>query len=180
MGLHFVLCSMEKSEKHSHSEWTGLHFILWSRVIFIYFQFLRKCFKDANVSAIIQNPMAKPVGFLSRESRATLTSGLANTRHPSTTLYCKNICSSWMIMHEFILYSAIVNKWQKMGWEQIRIYDIVVTTLRVCVPLLLIEWEGTGQESRGLGGRVRRLHARSNHALWLIVLICFIGLNSYN
>ena len=45
-----------------------------------------------------------------REPRATLTSGLANTRHPSTTLCCKNTCSSWMIMHEFILYSAIVTR----------------------------------------------------------------------
>ena len=34
---------------------------------------------------LIQNQMEKPVGFLSREPRATLTSGLANTRHPSTT-----------------------------------------------------------------------------------------------
>ena len=90
MGLHFVLCSMEKSEKHSHSECIGYFYL------FIYFQFLRRCFKDANVSAIIQNPMAKPVVFLSRESRATLTSGLANISHPSTTLYCKNTCSSWM------------------------------------------------------------------------------------
>ena len=54
--------------------------------LFIYFQFLRRCFKDANFSAIIQNQMEKPVGFLSREPRATLTSGLANTRHPSTTI----------------------------------------------------------------------------------------------
>ena len=108
MGLHFVLCSMEKSEKHSHSECIGLHFVLWSTVIFICFQFLRRCFKDANFSAIIQNSMEKPVGFFSTEPRATLTSGLANIRHPSTTLYCKNTGSSWMIMHEFILYSAIV------------------------------------------------------------------------
>ena len=35
--------------------------------------------------------MAKPVGFLSRESRATLTSGLANIRHPSTTLLYKHM-----------------------------------------------------------------------------------------
>ena len=83
MGLHFVLCSMEKSEKHSHSECIGLHFVLWSTVIFIYFQFLRRCFKDANFSALIQNQMEKPVGFLSRETRATLTSGLANMHHPS-------------------------------------------------------------------------------------------------
>ena len=76
--------------------------------LFIYFQFLRRCFKDANFSAIIQNPMEKPVGFLSREPRATLTSGLANIRHPSTTLYCNNTCWSWMIMNEFILYSALV------------------------------------------------------------------------
>ena len=34
----------------------------------------------------------------------------------------------------------------------------VVTTLWVCVPLLLIEWEGTGYESRGLGGLFMRLH----------------------
>ena len=70
--------------------------------LFIYFQFLWRCFKYANSSAIIQNPMEKPVGFLSREPRSTLTSGLANIRHPSTTLYCKNTCSSWMIMHESI------------------------------------------------------------------------------
>ena len=69
MGLHFVLCSMEKSEKHSHSECIGLHFVLWSTVIFIFFQFLWRCFKDANFSAIIQNPMEKPVGFLSRETQ---------------------------------------------------------------------------------------------------------------
>ena len=30
----------------------------------------------------------------------------------------------------------------------------VVTTLWVCVPLLLIEWEGTGYESRGSRGTV--------------------------
>ena len=76
--------------------------------LFIYFQFLRRCFKDANVSTIIQNPMEKPVGFLSREPRATLPGWPTNIRHPSTTLYCKNTCSSWMIMHEFILYSAVV------------------------------------------------------------------------
>ena len=86
----------------------GLHFVLWSTVIFIYFQFLRRCFKDANFSAIIQNQMEKPVGFLSREPRATLTSGLANIHHPSNTLYCNNTCWSWMIMNEFILYSALV------------------------------------------------------------------------
>ena len=100
MGLHFVLCSI-------CSECIGLHFVLWTIYLFI-FSFLRRCFKNAKFSAIIQNPMEKPVGMLSREPRATLTSGLANTRHPSTTLYCKNTCSSWMIMHEFILYSAVV------------------------------------------------------------------------
>ena len=33
-----------------------------------------------------------------------------HTSSLSTTLYCKNTCSSWMIMHEFILYSAIAYK----------------------------------------------------------------------
>ena len=88
MGLHFVLCSMENQRNTTIQN--ALVYISFfgngSFYLFIYFQFLRRCFKDANFSAIIQNPMEKPVGFLSREPRSTLTSGLANIRHPSTNL----------------------------------------------------------------------------------------------
>ena len=54
MGLHFVLCSMEKLEKHSHSECIGLHFVLWSTVIFIYLFISRFCGGAAKMLIFLQ------------------------------------------------------------------------------------------------------------------------------
>ena len=53
MGLHFVLCSMEKSEKHSHSECIGLHFNILSTVILMYLFFYFLVFEE--VLQIMQN-----------------------------------------------------------------------------------------------------------------------------
>ena len=84
-------------DKHSHSECIGLHFVLWT-LLFLYI-YLFSVFEEVlqRCKCFCNNPKSN-----------------GKTRHPSTLLppcfYCKNTCSSWMIMHEFILYSAIVFK----------------------------------------------------------------------